>query len=81
NSTAMESEHAYWEQLNAAAWADQVRLPEDQAQAEPFILADTDTVVVQLTEEETERLLKQAHRAYNTEVNDLLLTALGMMLY
>nr|WP_257791069.1 non-ribosomal peptide synthetase [Paenibacillus polymyxa] len=81
NSPAMESEHAYWEQWNTAAWADQVRLPEDQAQAEPFTLADTDTVVVQLTEEETERLLKQAHRAYNTEVNDLLLTALGMMLY
>ncbi|MBY0082550.1 hypothetical protein H7K27_20555, partial [Paenibacillus polymyxa] len=54
---------------------------EDQAEAEPFTLADTDTVVFQLTEEETGTLLKQAHRAYNTEVNDLLLTALGMMLY
>ncbi|NEU24859.1 amino acid adenylation domain-containing protein, partial [Paenibacillus polymyxa] len=81
NSAAMESEYAYWEQLNAAALSDQVRLPEDQAEAEPFTLADTDTVIFQLTEEETEKLLKQAHRAYNTEVNDLLLTALGMMLY
>ncbi|MEK4993212.1 condensation domain-containing protein, partial [Listeria sp. FSL L8-0308] len=81
NSAAMDSEHAYWEQWNAAALADQVRLPEDQAQAETFTLADTDTVAFQLTEEETERLLKQAHRAYNTEMNDLLLTALGMMLY
>ncbi|MFB0832924.1 condensation domain-containing protein, partial [Brevibacillus laterosporus] len=33
------------------------------------------------TEEETSQLLKQAHRAYSTEVNDLLLTALGMTLY
>ncbi|WP_156497366.1 non-ribosomal peptide synthetase, partial [Paenibacillus jamilae] len=81
NSTAMESEYAYWEQLNAAALADQVCLPEDQAQADSFTLADTDTVVLQLTEEETSKLLKEAHRAYNTEVNDLLLTALGMMLY
>ncbi|KAF6650461.1 condensation domain-containing protein, partial [Paenibacillus sp. EKM301P] len=81
NSVAMDSEYAYWEQWNAAALADQVRLPEDQAEAEPFTLADTDTVVFQLTEEETGTLLKQAHRAYNTEVNDLLLTALGMMLY
>ncbi|MBY0073275.1 non-ribosomal peptide synthetase, partial [Paenibacillus polymyxa] len=81
NSAAMDSEYAYWKQWNAAALADQVRLPEDQAEAEPFTWADTDTVVFQLTEEETEKLLKQAHRAYNTEVNDLLLTALGMMLY
>ncbi|WP_155617222.1 non-ribosomal peptide synthetase, partial [Paenibacillus polymyxa] len=81
NSAAMESEHTYWEQWNAAALLDQVRLPEDQGQAEPFTLADTDTVAFQLTEEETEKLLKQAHRAYNTEVNDLLLTALGMTLY
>ncbi|MDP9679488.1 amino acid adenylation domain-containing protein/non-ribosomal peptide synthase protein (TIGR01720 family), partial [Paenibacillus jamilae] len=81
NSAAMDSEYAYWKQWNAAALADQVRLPEDQAEAEPFTWADTDTVVFQLTEEETEKLLKQAHRAYNTEVNDLLLTALGMTLY
>ncbi|MGG4216585.1 condensation domain-containing protein, partial [Paenibacillus alvei] len=81
NSAAMDSEYAYWEQLNGSALSDQVCLPEDQAQAEPFTLADTDSVAFQLTEEETERLLKQAHRAYNTEVNDLLLTALGMMLY
>ncbi len=81
NSPAMESERAYWEQLNTSALVDQARLPEDQAQAGQFTLADTDTVVIKLTEEETERLLKQAHRAYNTEVNDLLLAALGMMLY
>ncbi|WP_155983870.1 non-ribosomal peptide synthetase, partial [Paenibacillus sp. 1-18] len=81
SSEAMESERVYWEQLNASALADQVRLPEDQAQDGKFTLADTDLVVVKLTEEETERLLKQAYRAYNTEVNDLLLTALGMMLY
>lgn len=30
------------------------------------------------TEEETERILKMSHRSYNTEVNDILLTALGL---
>lgn len=30
------------------------------------------------TKEETELLLKQANRAYNTEINDLLLTSLGL---
>ncbi|MEC0207768.1 amino acid adenylation domain-containing protein [Paenibacillus ehimensis] len=33
-----------------------------------------------LPPEETERLLKQVHRAYNTEINDILLTALGLTL-
>ncbi|KAF6563602.1 MULTISPECIES: condensation domain-containing protein, partial [unclassified Paenibacillus] len=31
--------------------------------------------------QETEQLLKQAHRAYNTEMNDLLLTALGLTIH
>ncbi|MCM3267859.1 non-ribosomal peptide synthetase [Paenibacillus elgii] len=33
-----------------------------------------------LPPEDTERLLKQVHRAYNTEINDILLTALGLTL-
>lgn len=33
-----------------------------------------------LPPEETERLLKQVHRAYHTEINDILLTALGLTL-
>lgn len=41
---------------------------------------DMGIVNVRLTKEETDQLLKQAHRAYNTEVNDLLLTALGKTL-
>ncbi|RIE04960.1 hypothetical protein D3H35_03215 [Cohnella faecalis] len=31
-----------------------------------------------LTEEQTEKLLKQVNKAYNTEINDILLTALGL---
>ncbi|MBU7318222.1 non-ribosomal peptide synthetase [Paenibacillus oleatilyticus] len=33
-----------------------------------------------LPTEETEQLLKQVHRAYHTEINDILLTALGLTL-
>ncbi len=33
---------------------------------------------VEWTKEETELLLKQANRAYHTEINDLLLTSLGL---
>ncbi|MDQ0416437.1 amino acid adenylation domain-containing protein/non-ribosomal peptide synthase protein (TIGR01720 family) [Croceifilum oryzae] len=39
--------------------------------------ADSDAVSIQLSEEETENLLKKVHRAYKTEINDLLLIALG----
>ncbi|WP_442953274.1 amino acid adenylation domain-containing protein [Paenibacillus sp. IHB B 3084] len=81
SSPAMESERAHWEALNETAGSDQITLPEDQEHDGEFTILDTGTVAVKLTEEETERLLKQAHRAYNTEVNDLLLTALGMTLY
>ncbi|ATX83945.1 hypothetical protein CU084_08320 [Bacillus velezensis] len=33
---------------------------------------------IEWTVQETEQLLKHANQAYNTEINDLLLTALGM---
>lgn len=35
-------------------------------------------ITVTLTPEETENLLKNTHRAYRTEINDILLAALGM---
>ncbi|WP_159888719.1 condensation domain-containing protein, partial [Paenibacillus puerhi] len=73
-----EQERAYWLQVEQA----QVRpLPQDFDQpADALVLADSDTVTVVWTELETERLLKQAGRAYQTDVNDLLLTALGLAL-
>ncbi|WP_155252353.1 non-ribosomal peptide synthetase, partial [Paenibacillus polymyxa] len=80
-SPAMESERAYWEQLDKVISSDQAILPEDYKHDGRFMIRDMDTVTMQLTEEETVQLLKQAHHAYSTEVNDLLLTALGMTLY
>ncbi|WP_255305629.1 hypothetical protein [Paenibacillus sp. Mc5Re-14] len=38
-------------------------------------------MTVAWSEQETRLLLQESHRAYNTEVNDLLLTALGSALY
>ncbi|WP_127490417.1 non-ribosomal peptide synthetase, partial [Paenibacillus ehimensis] len=72
---AMASESAYWRQIAEASYAP---LPQDMAHDGVFTLRDSETVAVQLTKGETEQLLKQTHRAYGTEVNDLLLTALGM---
>ena len=36
------------------------------------------SVDIELSKEETEELLKNTNRAYNTEINDILLTALGL---
>ncbi len=38
-------------------------------------------VVMECTLEETEQLLKHIHRTYNTEINDILLTALALAFY
>jgi non-ribosomal peptide synthase protein (TIGR01720 family) len=42
--------------------------------------SDCRELVFQLCEEYTEKLLKQVNKAYNTEINDILLTALGLAL-
>ncbi|MGX1572818.1 amino acid adenylation domain-containing protein, partial [Paenibacillus terrae] len=80
NSPAIEDECEYWQNLAQTEFAS---LPKDQASAEGphSLLRDSETVTVAWSEQETRLLLQEAHRAYNTEVNDLLLTALGTALY
>ncbi|MCP3797620.1 amino acid adenylation domain-containing protein, partial [Paenibacillus sp. CH40] len=80
DSTEMESEHAYWEQVNELATSESPQLPVSQEHSDRFMQQDMGIVNVRLTKEETDQLLKQAHRVYNTEVNDLLLTAFGKTL-
>jgi len=41
-------------------------------------VASSQTRSISLSEEETEAMLKQIHAAYNTEINDVLLTALAL---
>jgi amino acid adenylation domain-containing protein/non-ribosomal peptide synthase protein (TIGR01720 family) len=41
-------------------------------------LQDSAAVAIDLGEDDTGKLLKEANRAYNTEINDILLTALGL---
>ncbi|WCM63689.1 non-ribosomal peptide synthetase [Paenibacillus polymyxa] len=73
NSSAMEREKAYW---RAICGIEMQKLPQD-TETERTLIRDIETISVQWTWEETEKLLKQAHQAYNTDMNDLLLTALG----
>jgi len=41
---------------------------------------DNEMVTLNFTRQQTERLLEQTNHAYNTEINDILLTALGLCL-
>ncbi|MGG4499221.1 amino acid adenylation domain-containing protein [Paenibacillus polymyxa] len=79
NSPAMERERAYWEEL---AQAELAPLPQDYGHNEHDkpLIGDSESVTALWTNVETEQLLKQANRAYRTEINDLLLTAVGMAL-
>ncbi|WP_211234359.1 non-ribosomal peptide synthase/polyketide synthase, partial [Paenibacillus taiwanensis] len=70
----MEREYAYWEQVEQSKTA---LLPKDY-EAEQSYQQDSASVIVEWSAEETEQLLKHVHRAYNTDMNDILLTALGM---
>ncbi|OMF65502.1 non-ribosomal peptide synthetase, partial [Paenibacillus peoriae] len=81
DSPEMESEHVYWEQLNELTAYESLKLSELlDYNKKPLTINNTATLSLKFTKEETDQLLKQAHRAYNTEVNDLLLTALGKTL-
>ncbi|WP_237714561.1 condensation domain-containing protein, partial [Paenibacillus polymyxa] len=79
NRPEAASDEVYWKQLEQAK-AEATPLPKDFAY-EGSLNADSEVLTVAWTEAETEQLLKQAHRTYNTEVNDLLLTALGLAVH
>ncbi len=71
---SMRDELEYWERAGSAA---SVRVPRDLAGGGDDRAANTDTVVVSLDESETRALLQQVPKAYNTQINDALLAALG----
>ncbi|MCU9591018.1 bacillomycin D non-ribosomal peptide synthetase BamC [Bacillus velezensis] len=76
-SQEFEAENQYWFRQKHNP---QHTLPKDNEQ-ETGLAKDRETVIVQWTVEETERLLKNAHRAYSTDMNDLLLTGLGIAIH
>ncbi|WP_281887448.1 non-ribosomal peptide synthetase [Paenibacillus sp. YYML68] len=78
NGPVMEKEVAYWQQIEQT---EVKSLPKDHPEATGMIVGESRTVTVLLSEEETEALQKQAHRAYNTDLPDLLLAALGMAVH
>ncbi|MGN4561912.1 amino acid adenylation domain-containing protein [Bacillus cereus group sp. MYBK5-2] len=77
NSPEMEKEREYWNEIEQIPRG---LLPKDGEQ-DCGSIKDSEVITVQWTSAETEQLLKQTNRAYNTEINDLLLTALGRAIH
>lgn len=73
-SETLQKEKAYWSEVESRATG---MLPKEKEAGE-HLLQDSEVLTVVWSEEETELLLKKTHGAYRTEINDLLLTALGM---
>ncbi|MGO4951398.1 amino acid adenylation domain-containing protein [Paenibacillus sp. DRB1-1] len=73
-SPEMAKERAYWQAV------EQIAVPAVPKDLEEDVTTqqDSESLFIRLTPEETELLLKRVHRAYNTEMNDILVTALGI---
>ncbi|MEH2435909.1 MAG: amino acid adenylation domain-containing protein [Nostoc sp.] len=75
-SGTIKSEVAYW--LNESRFAVSP-LPIDYTKGANTV-ASTSTVIVSLNETQTRALLQDVPKAYNTQINDILLTALALVL-
>ncbi|MGG6311632.1 amino acid adenylation domain-containing protein [Paenibacillus macerans] len=72
-SANLQDEIAYWRELEQM---EILPIPKNHP-VEARRVGDLDYFDAELNETETAKLLKDANRAYNTEINDILLTALG----
>ena len=70
-SQTLKEEIAYWQEVE-----DQIKLLPVDFNHGPAIGSPASTFTVSLTEEETTKLLKNVPKAYRTQINDILLTAL-----
>ncbi|MDT5269940.1 MAG: hypothetical protein QOH49_2126, partial [Acidobacteriota bacterium] len=75
-SAPLREELAYW---RSRAWAEADRLPVDNAGGSNLVSAAR-SVEVALTAEETDALLRRVPEAYQTQINEVLMTALGRAL-
>ncbi|MDQ0175265.1 non-ribosomal peptide synthetase [Bacillus chungangensis] len=76
NSPQLLSEINYWEDMDNKQT---IPIPKD-GNIDDNCIVDEVVAVASLSKEETELLIKDAHQAFNTNVNELLLTALGLTL-
>lgn len=74
NSKAMYKELPYWHRIESSEIKE---LPKSDHRIGAKKVMDNISYSFQLSKVETEQLLSKVHAAYNTEINDILLTALG----
>jgi non-ribosomal peptide synthase protein (TIGR01720 family) len=77
DSKELQAEASYWKEQMISAEESVLPLPKDSTAPDNRRIHSA-TAELEFSEERTEQLLKQAHAAYQTETNDLLLCALGM---
>ncbi|OKP77080.1 hypothetical protein A3844_30085 [Paenibacillus helianthi] len=75
-SEAFAAEKSYWQHETKAIGAGTEITLEEVGQ-----LGDGKYIEVQLDEDMTEKVLRQVNQAYNTEINDILMTALVMSIH
>ncbi|MCY8926608.1 condensation domain-containing protein, partial [Bacillus atrophaeus] len=73
-SEQLSKQADYWEQIDAEHISP---VPKDH-ELEKRLVKHTSSVISELSEEETKHLLTDVHHPYGTEINDLLLSALGL---
>jgi amino acid adenylation domain-containing protein/non-ribosomal peptide synthase protein (TIGR01720 family) len=73
NSRQLLREGSYWEKAHQSTTA---KLPVDKAGDESYYYKDYQSVHLHLDEEPTRLLITESHRAYHTQINDILLSAL-----
>ncbi|MBJ6369742.1 non-ribosomal peptide synthetase [Snuella sedimenti] len=71
-SEAMETQISYWKNVANGL----LKLPVDM-EGEKSLLKDVEHFNISLSQEVTKLLIKEANKAYNTEINDLLLSGLA----
>ncbi|MCK4760832.1 MAG: amino acid adenylation domain-containing protein [Candidatus Aminicenantes bacterium] len=77
-SRTLQAEAAYWREIEKI---DVPLLPRAaEIKAKDRKLKDCESQAISLSEQDTGALLQKVNRAYNTGINDILLTALGMAL-
>ncbi len=75
-SQELLKEMAYWNEIQQVSTP---AMPSDHEMSiEEVKGQDNDIIRVEFTPQDTDKLLKKANHAYNTEINDLLLAALGL---
>lgn len=73
-SKEIKREVAYWRNIESITVN---KLPRDNKSFSNKV-RESSTTTFSLSKDDTEKLLKQVNKAYHTEINDILLTALGM---